>query len=147
METLLGLALKSLLIAGVTLALLHVTRRRSAAERSLIAHLGLVALLALPLASLALPALRVELPAALVPQQEIAAPIQAAPEFSAKQQATPAGPAFPAAAASEPSEPPFDWGPYAYAVPVIALLLVTLIALLRLFALRARAHVLVDPAW
>ena len=41
----------------------------------------------------------------------------------------------------------FDWAPYAYAVPVIALLLVTLIALLRLFALRSRAHVLVDPAW
>ena len=40
METLLGLALKSLLIAGLTLAVLHATRRRSAAERSLIAHLG-----------------------------------------------------------------------------------------------------------
>ncbi|MGH6705585.1 MAG: M56 family metallopeptidase [Sphingomicrobium sp.] len=146
METLLGLALKSLLIAGVTLALLHLTRRRSAAERSLIAHLGLVALVALPLASLALPALRVELPAALVPQQEIAAPVQAAPEISGERPAT-AGPVFTPAAASAPSEPPFDWAPYAYAVPVTALLLVTLIALLRLFALRHRAHVLVDPAW
>ena len=147
METLLGLALKSLLIAGITLTLLHVTRRRSAAERSLIAHLGLVALLALPLASLALPSLRVDLPAAFVPRQEFAAPLEAAPIASGDQAATPAGPAFPEVVASETSQPPFDWAPYAYAVPVIALLLVTLIALLRLFALRARAQVLVDPAW
>ena len=147
METLLGLALKSLLIAGLTLALLHVTRRRSAAERSLIAHLGLVALVALPLASLALPALRVDVPATLVPQQQIAAPVQAAPEIFSGQPAMSAGPAIPAAAASEPSEPPIDWALYAYAVPVTALLLITLIALLRLFALRTRAHVLVDPAW
>ena len=65
METLIGLALKSLLIAGATLALLHFTRARSSSERSLIAHLGLFALVALPLASLALPAMHIALPEAL----------------------------------------------------------------------------------
>jgi len=65
METLIGLGLKSLLIAAVALGLLHLTRRRSAADRSWIAHLGLFALVALPLASLALPALSIELPAAM----------------------------------------------------------------------------------
>ena len=59
MDAMIGLALKSLLIAAATLGLLHLTRRRSAADRSWIAHLGLVALVALPLASLALPALSV----------------------------------------------------------------------------------------
>jgi hypothetical protein len=46
-------------------------------------------------------------------------------------------------------DPPFafDWSPYAYAIPAIALLLVTLVALLRLFGLRGRAQVLVDPVW
>ena len=68
METLFGLALKSFLVAAVTLGLLHLTRRRSAADRSWIAHLGLFALVALPLATLALPPLSIELPAALQPE-------------------------------------------------------------------------------
>ena len=62
METLIGLGLKSFLVAAVTLGLLHLTRRRSAADRSWIAHLGLFALVALPLATLALPSLSIECP-------------------------------------------------------------------------------------
>ena len=50
-------------------------------------------------------------------------------------------------AAAVDASPAFDWTPYAYAVPALALLLVTLLALLRLFALRGRAQVLVDPIW
>ncbi len=140
METLIGLGLKSLLIAGVTLALLYFTRRRSAADRSWIAHLGLFALVALPIASLALPALSVEIPASL--QAEAPAPLSAAvpaelvdPPFVTTAPAV----ADPVAA--------IDWTPYAYAIPAIALLLVTMVALLRLFGLRGRAQVLVDPIW
>ena len=147
METLIGLALKSLLIAGLTLIILHFTRRRSAAERSLIAHLGLVALVALPLASLALPSLRVELPAALVPAREAVVPVQGAPDIADVTAANLIGNATTKAAVAEPSAAAIDWTPYAYAVPAVALLLVTLVALLRLFALRSRAQVLVDPAW
>ena len=44
MLVLLGIALKSLLIAGTTLGLLQMMKRRSAAERSWVAHIGLVAL-------------------------------------------------------------------------------------------------------
>ena len=56
------LALKSLFVAAATLLLLRLTRHRSAAERSTIAHLGLFALVALPLASLALPSLSLPVP-------------------------------------------------------------------------------------
>ena len=146
METLIGLALKSLLIAGATLALLHFTRRRSASERSLIAHVGLVALVALPLASLALPALRITLPEALSSSSavELQSPSTANPAIAAilteKVTASPV-------AADPVIAPSFDWTPYAYALPAIALLLLTLVALLRLFALRSRAQILVEPKW
>ena len=73
--TLLLLALKSLLVAAVTLGLLRLTRARSAAERSTIAHLGLFALVALPLASLALPALDLPLPAPMA-QMAIVDPVE-----------------------------------------------------------------------
>jgi bla regulator protein blaR1 len=62
--TLILLALKSLLVAAVTLGLLRLTHRRSASERSTIAHLGLFALVALPLGSLALPTLALPVPIA-----------------------------------------------------------------------------------
>ena len=145
METLIGLGLKSLLIAGVTLALLHFTRRRSAADRSWIAHLGLVALVALPLASLALPALALE----ILPSQAVEAPAVQLTAATSSELAAPvaASAATASMAGTAPYQAPVDWTPYAYAVPVVALLLVTLVALLRLFALRSRAQVLVDPVW
>ncbi|MDQ3145049.1 MAG: M56 family metallopeptidase, partial [Pseudomonadota bacterium] len=150
METLVGLALKSLLIAGVTLLLLHLTRRRSSADRSWIAHLGLLALVALPLASLALPVLHIALPEALTPASpsaEVAATVlePSAPALDPSAIEAFGGPIVTPAAAE--ATPAFDWTPYAYAAPAIALLLITLLALLRLIALRNRAQVLVDPVW
>ncbi|HWU96055.1 MAG TPA: hypothetical protein VN029_10690, partial [Sphingomonas sp.] len=68
MTVLLGLVLKSLVIAGITLLLLRLTRGRSAAERSLIAHLGLAGLVILPAATLMLPSLSLPLPQALQSQ-------------------------------------------------------------------------------
>ena len=154
METLLGLALKSLLIAGITLGLLHLTRNRSASERSLIAHLGLFALVALPLASLALPSLNVALPEALRPSPAMEEVVQPTVPVSTGEAALaqPIGKqadtlAPPAASSTASSETSFDWTPYAYALPAVALLLITLIALLRLVALRSRAQILVDPTW
>ncbi len=145
METLLGLALKSLLIAGSTLALLHLTRARSSAERSWIAHLGLFALVALPLASLALPALHVDALAMMTPAPEpaLSTPVVATVSDGASTVVANAPPAAPIVAEATS----IDWTPYAYAVPAIALLLITMLALLRLFALRSRAEVLVDPVW
>ncbi|NWP29099.1 hypothetical protein GY984_25720, partial [Escherichia coli] len=42
---------------------------------------------------------------------------------------------------------PQGWERYAYALPGVALLLLTALALLRLVRLRADAEVLVDPVW
>ena len=50
-----GLALKSLVLAGVTLGLLHLAKGRSPAERSRIALGALLAVLLLPAASILLP--------------------------------------------------------------------------------------------
>ena len=59
MDFILPLAAKSLLIAGITLLVLKAMHRRSAADRSLIAHLGLAAIAILPLAWLLLPQVEV----------------------------------------------------------------------------------------
>src|SRR3954466_2013611 len=65
MHVLIGIALKSLLIAGLTLGLLQLMGKRSAAERSWVAHIGLLALVIVAFAPLVLPTLPVEAPALL----------------------------------------------------------------------------------
>ena len=57
MGVLIAIALKSLIVAGGAFLLLQIARKRSAADRSLIAHLGLLAVLLLPAGSLFLPTL------------------------------------------------------------------------------------------
>ena len=71
MELLIPFALKSLLIAGLTLGLLRLMLSRSAAERSMVAHLGLLALLIVPLGSMFLPRLVVEVPTASAAAPEV----------------------------------------------------------------------------
>ena len=65
MSVLIAIALKSLLVAGLTLGLLALMKNRSAAERSWIAHIGLLALVIMAFAPLALPRWTVEAPALL----------------------------------------------------------------------------------
>ena len=147
MEFLIPLAVKSLLVAGLTLAILRLARRRSAAERSWVAHIGLAALLALPLA-LVLPQIQVTAPTFLTQATEVAAPTApAAPvvKGDGKEVASSAT-TFPGATASN-SEQSIDWGFWAYAVPAALLLLLTLTALSRLVVLKAKANVLVEPRW
>src|SRR4029079_11288122 len=90
MHVLLGIAFKSVLIAGLTLGLLRLMQRRSAAERSWIAHIGLIALVLLAFAPLVLPSWTIETPAlfrqapattvsAPAPVAEISAPIAGQP--------------------------------------------------------------------
>jgi len=148
--TLLMLGLKSLLIAALALGALRLTRKRSAAERSTIAHLGLFALVALPLASLLLPSLSVALPQSLASQP---APISMPAEMPAPAMAV-AGPVIAAHEAAPPRvETPSiaaraaDLARYAYLLPAAALLMLTLIALVRLIGLRSRAQVVVDAHW
>ena len=60
MSVLIGIALKSLLVAGLTLGLLHLLRKRSAAERSWVAHIGQIGLVFMVFARLALPSCMLE---------------------------------------------------------------------------------------
>ncbi|WP_166041363.1 M56 family metallopeptidase, partial [Sphingosinicella sp. YJ22] len=134
------IAWKSLVASGAALALLALLRTRSAAERACVAHFGMAAVLLVPLVVLAGPTLEVPLLAA-----EEAAPIAAAPALV--QMAQP----VPAAAAAEPAAQAWWSGDasllLAYGLPAALMLLVTLVAILRLFALRGRSSVIVQPGW
>ncbi|PQM28334.1 hypothetical protein CVO77_07520 [Sphingopyxis lindanitolerans] len=138
---LLGLAWKSAAVAGLILILLRLARRRSAGERSMIAHAGLVALLALPAAMLLLPAW------APLPESWTAAaasaPLAAAPVAGA------AAPAVSVAAETARFTLPGvgDLAPFLYAIPLALLSGMMLLAVVRLFAMRGRAEVLTQGSW
>jgi bla regulator protein BlaR1 len=152
MQVLIAIAVKSLLIAGLTLGLLALMKRRSAAERSWIAHIGLFALVIMAFAPLVLPNWTVEAPALLGQAPTAIAPAQSAtaPAFTsaASSSVAPAAHKVVTATASQyPSLTPVAVATAAYALPAALLLLVTFLALARLIALRARADVLVDGHW
>ena len=150
MSVLIAIALKSLLIAGVALGLLALMKQRSAAERSWVAHIGLLALVMLALAPLVLPSWTVEAPSLL--GQAPSAQVQAAAPIAAPASA--ATPEIEGSRAIAPVAQPRRVSLSAtaatmalYAVPAAILLFVTLLALARLIALMARAEVLVDGHW
>lgn len=149
MEYVLPLAAKSLLFAGGTLLLLQLMHKRSSSDRSWVAHLGLFAILLLPVGTLVLPALKVAGPAYLstesvAPSQTSA--LQVAEVGAAPEVATTAKP-FPEPQADESAAGFLKWAFWIYAAPAGLLLLLTLIALARLTVLKRRAKVLVDAAW
>src|SRR4051794_41868124 len=94
MSVLIAIALKSLLIGGLTLGLLHLMRRRSAAERSWVAHVGLLALLIMAFAPLALPSWNVPAPAMLARSEMPASAKPVAVEASLTRSAQAAAPAI-----------------------------------------------------
>ncbi|HSR01034.1 MAG TPA: M56 family metallopeptidase [Sphingomicrobium sp.] len=149
MSILIAIALKSLFVAGLTLGLLALMKQRSAAERSWVAHIGLLALMIMAFAPLALPAWNVEVPALFSPAPPVEAPAQAS--ASILKASSSEAPAMTALGSSPQSSRPSISAAAAasaiYAVPAAILLLITLLALVRLFALRARADVLVDGHW
>ncbi len=154
MEYVVPLAVKSLLIAAGTLLLLKLMHRRSASDRSWVAHLGLLAILLLPVWIVSMPALQVAGPAFLASDVEAGAPAPArapAPAIEASDltHATEVGPRaarFPEQSGST-SSAAVDWALGAYAAPSLVLLLLTLIALGRLTVLKSRANVVVDAHW
>ena len=139
---LIALAWKSVVCAGLTLAALRLFRSRSAAERSRLGHAGLLATLLIPVASLALPAVEVSAPESLAPLVEAAAPL-AAPAESTRA-AAPTPPVF---AGPEPAIDPQLVQGMLVAIPAMLLLGLTLVAVVRLQRLRARARMLVDSRW
>jgi beta-lactamase regulating signal transducer with metallopeptidase domain len=151
MHVLIGIALKSLLVAGLTLGLLQLMKSRSAAERSWVAHTGLLALVIVGLAPLVLPTVNVEGPALLGTTRAAAPIVQAAsaPQTisSSAPIAVPVQPVAAKPAASTLSLSPSATATAVYAVPAAILLLITFLALVRLVALQARADVLVDGHW
>lgn len=152
MTVLIGIALKSLIVGALTLALLRLLKGRSAAERSCIAHIGLLALLIIAFAPLVLPRLAVEPPrlftrAAVTLSMRQSSLAPSAPA-SLEMHQTFARPGDASAVLAE--KPTVDAAAAAtalYALPAAILILFTFLALLRLFALRARADVLVDGHW
>ncbi|GAO76912.1 MULTISPECIES: M56 family metallopeptidase [unclassified Sphingopyxis] len=146
---LLGLAWKSVVVAGLTLGLLRLARWRSAGERSMIAHAGLAALLALPAAILLLPQWT-PLPASW--SFEAAAPVvQTATTKGAAIDPTPAATSVPVVADSVGSTPiAFPWSdlaPFLYLIPLALLSGMMTLAVVRLFAMRGRAEILVEGSW
>ena len=150
------LALKSLLVAGGALAALRLVRKRSAAQRSWIAHLGLVALVLLPAAVLLMPGWN-PLPAKMSANgldSEFSSSLAVFPSLAAaeiEQAGAAAEAAVPPGNAAE--APSFvlptagELAVWAYATPAVLLLLTMLVAVVRLGAMHRRAHVLVDSSW
>jgi len=148
MHILIAIALKSLLVAGATLGLLALLKRRSAAERSWVAHIGLLALIVIAFAPLVLPRWNVATPALFsAAQPEIAAPSPASPVVRKSPLPDAATPAAVRMQTTAPIISPAAATAAIYAVPAAILLLITFLALARLIALRARAEVLVDGHW
>lgn len=136
------IAWKSVVTSGIALLLLELLKNRTAAERSWVAHAGLLATLLLPVAVILLPNWAIEAPAAL--------PSALVETNAAPAAALPSAGTAALASGAEASSAPFDWASlslWAYAVPAALLLATTLLAVLRLFALRRRATVLIEQSW
>jgi beta-lactamase regulating signal transducer with metallopeptidase domain len=148
-DLLIELAWKSLLIGGAALGVLRLARRRSAAERSWIAHCGLAALVLLVPAVILAPAWNpIPLPApAAAPA--VAAPVAVKLPALAHATSPPAGPAAEAPAATFEQALPLvgELAVWVYAIPALLLLLAMLVAIVRLFAMHRRATVLVEAPW
>lgn len=143
------LAWKSLLVAGIALGLLRLAHRRSAAERSWIAHIGLIALVLLPPFALLVPDWNplpqsIEAPAAfeaVAPPGTASAAIKL-PELAAAEPTHAAAPT-PGLALPDAGE----LAVWAYLLPMALLVVAMLIAVARLSAMHRRANVLVEAPW
>ena len=132
---LLAIALKSVLISGLTLALLAIFKRRSSAERSWVAHIGMLALIVIAFAPLVLPNWNIETPAVFAPVNAPHASTTALPTGATQ---TIQGAAAPVAEAPKATVSSVAVAAAAYAVPAAILLFITFLALGRLLALRAQ---------
>jgi bla regulator protein BlaR1 len=148
MHVLIGIALKSLLIAGITLGLLALMKQRSAAERSWVAHIGLLALVIMAFAPLVLPSWTIEAPALFGQEPSAQASVQSPVPVPTNVSAPITANRLSDVKTASPSIiSPTAVATAAYAIPAAILLFITLLALGRLIALRARADVLVDGHW
>jgi beta-lactamase regulating signal transducer with metallopeptidase domain len=144
------IAWKSLLVAGATLLVLRFARDRTAGERSWIAHGGLAVLFALPLAAVLLPAWSPD-PATFDATGTAAAPLAVsldpAPAAGSQPAAEPVAAPAPVTPAALALPSPGTVALWLYLVPLALLGGTMLLAVVRLFALRARAQVMVETPW
>jgi beta-lactamase regulating signal transducer with metallopeptidase domain len=142
------LAWKSLLVAGITLGALRLTINRSPAERSWIAHIGLVALVLLAPIALLVPAWNPLPTPVTMPFAEgvMEAPIA---HVAASAPAAAVAPTAAQAAQAEAWTLPStgDLALWLYLLPAALLVLAMLVALVRLSAMHRRANVLVEAPW
>ena len=146
LDILFELAWKSAICAGLTLLLLALLKRRSAAERSRVAHAGLLAVLMLPVAIFAVPDFEVQAPAQITHLAQSRLNTGDASKSPIPNVATPG---------AIPRETPEAAPPIAretveqllIAIPAALLLMMTLIAVGRLHLLRSRSRVLRDARW
>jgi beta-lactamase regulating signal transducer with metallopeptidase domain len=141
---LIEVAAKSVVVAGAALGALRLTTKRSAAERSLIGHLGLGALIVLPAASMLAPGWNPLPVSALAAAPALQLPAIAA---SAPASVTPAVHAVTAPAASWALPSASDVAVWLYILPLVVLFLTMIVAVVRLGAMHRRANVLVNPSW
>lgn len=157
---LIDIGIKSLVLGAITLLLLKIASRRLPAERSLIAHIGLLAIMALPLAIILLPEWA-PLPKTLVspaasaerPSGTASLPVPLSPLILADTETDPPGAASDVDSGMSGTTPRGSsldtqtllFG--AYAIPFAVFAGIMLIAVARLFRMRARAAVVVEPAW
>jgi bla regulator protein blaR1 len=133
-EMVLELVWKSSLCAGLTLLIVRAMRSRSAAEKSLVAHFGLLAVLLLPVGTLILPRIEVKAPVGMIDRLAML-PTDTAPVVAAMDM---------------PARPTFDWSAlvaFGYIVPAVLLLLFTIAGLLHLGRIRDRADLVMDSRW
>ena len=145
-QVLIAIAAKSLLVAGATLGLLLLMKKRSAAERSWVAHIGLLALVVMAFAPMVLPRWNVETPALFGSAPVVERSASPLPQEATAARSTTLAPV----AAPSPARVTISTSEVTsaiYAIPATILLLITALALARLIALRARADVLVDGHW
>jgi beta-lactamase regulating signal transducer with metallopeptidase domain len=149
MGPLIAIALKSLIVAGGVLAVLRLAQNRSAADRSLIAHLGLLAVLLLPIGSLLLPPLGVAGPSFLAGEPDaVAAPAEVIVPAVTPVTSIDTAALEPVASESGVSFlSTVDLPILLYGMPALILIGLTLVALIRLGILKSRANVLVEPEW
>lgn len=132
----LALACKSAAIAGATLLALRLLAGRSAAERAFVAHLGLAALLALPIAMLTLPALSLTAPEAVVELVGAAPDDEGTPSRQVPEPR------------SQPHAPPtIDVIAWLFWSPALALTGLLLVSIYRLAGLKRRAAFAADSRW
>ena len=141
LDLLIALSWKSALCAGATLALLSLTKRRSAAQRSRIAHVGLAVVLLLPAVAVLMPAV------AIRPPEPIVRLIQPLDNHAIAGVATLSDLRHAVPHAFTPLLPLNLFVPILIGVPALLLLLCTVIAVPRLGRLRTRSKVVVDVRW